>query len=106
MYFIVKLKVKKMNRTKVMKNLNGLTAVGFLLIVSQRYGYTIEKVGYEKIARYLTELTGESVGYGSVRSYFYKIEELGYIQIDNKGGRNIRFTLIKDKVNKLLGIYE
>lgn len=106
MYFIVKLKVKKMNRTKVMKNLNGLTAVGFLLIVSQRYGYTIEKVGYEKIARYLTERTRESVGYGSVRSYFYKLEELGYIQIDNKGGRNIRFTLIKDKVNKLLGIYE
>lgn len=95
-----------MKKTKVMKNLNGLTAVGFLLIVSQHYGYTIEKVGYEKIARYLTERTGESVGYGSVRSYFYKLEELGYIQIDNKGGRNIRFTLIKDKVNKLLAIYE
>ena len=95
-----------MNSTKVMKNLNGLTAVGFLLIVSQHYGYTIEKVGYEKIARYLTERTGESVGYGSVRSYFYKLEELGYIQIDNKGGRNIRFTLIKERVNNLLGMNE
>jgi len=85
-----------MNRTKVMKNLNGLTAVGFLLIVSQRYGYSIEKVGYEKIARYLTERTGESVGYGSVRSYFYKLEELGYIQIDNKGGVTFALPLSKN----------
>lgn len=94
-----------MTEKKTMKKLNGLVAVGLLLTLTQKYGYTIERVGgYEQIARYLSERTNEKVGYASVRNYLYKLEELGYIQVDNKGGHNIRFTLIKDKVNKLLGI--
>ena len=83
--------VTKVSKTPNMKCLNGLTAAGFLLMVTQKYGYTIEKVGYTHIALYLSS-RGE--------------EWVSSTQIDNKGGRNIRFTLIKERVNKLLGINE
>lgn len=96
----------KTSKTPNMKCLNCLTAAGFLLMVTQKYGYTIEKVGYTHIALYLSSRGEEWVSPSSVRAYFFKLEELGYIQIDNKGGRNIRFTLIKDKVNKLVSINE
>lgn len=98
--------VTKVSKTPNMKCLNGLTAAGFLLMVTQKYGYTIEKVGYTHIALYLSSRGEEWVSSTSVRAYFFKLEELGYIQIDNKGGRNIRFTLIKERVNNLLGMNE
>ena len=98
--------VTKVSKTPNMKCLNGLTATGFLLMITQKYGYTIEKVGYIHIALYLSSRGKEWISPISVRAYFFKLEELGYIQIDNKGRRDIRFTLIKDKVNKLLGINE
>lgn len=96
----------KISKTPNMKNLNGLTAVGFLLMITQKYGYIIENVGYIHIAIYLSSRGEEWVSPISVRAYFFKLEELGYIQIDNKGRRNIRFTIIKDRVDKLLGINE
>lgn len=89
-----------------MQKANKLALVGFLLKVKQLYGNVIEKQSYEKIARDLSASVNGSFSYGLVRCYLFECEKLGLLQVSNKGGRNIRFTLIESKVKDLLGANE